>query len=118
MIKRKKVLIFLIFGLLCAVLPFVSVAKVKAATVDNISSANDLKGTSWILNETLSFDAVLSNEMLAYELGNEIIGNYYYGDYVLSLYSGELLEFQDYNLYNIISVSGPNKLLNFSKTEN
>lgn len=118
MIKRKKFLMFLIFGLLCAVLPFVGVAKVKAATVDDISSANDLKGTSWLLNETLSFDAVLSNEMLAYELGNEIIGNYYYGDYVLSLYSGELLEFQDYNLYNIISVSGPNKLLNFSKTEN
>ena len=52
--KYKKIITGLILGLICAILPFVSVAKVKALTVDEITTTNDLKNTSWILNESVS----------------------------------------------------------------
>lgn len=114
MIKRRKFLILLIFSLMCAVLPFVGVAKVKAATVDEITTANDLKGTIWILNENLTFPT--TNEALSSENNNEVIANYYYSDYILNLYGGTEIEFQDYSLYEVITVSGVNELLNFSKS--
>lgn len=49
--KYKKIFIGLILGLMCAILPFVGVAKVKAA----INSVSDLKNTSWLLNENITF---------------------------------------------------------------
>lgn len=52
--KYKKIITGLILALICAILPFVSVVKAKALTVDEITTANDLKNTSWVLNESVS----------------------------------------------------------------
>lgn len=51
--KYKKIITGLILALICAIMPFVSVVKAKALTVDDITTVNDLKNTVWIVNQNI-----------------------------------------------------------------
>lgn len=83
MIKRRKFFILLIFSLMCAILPFIGVAKVKAA----ISDISQLKNTIWVLNDSLVLpdsDIKLSvnEENTSY---NVSYATYEFGDFVFPL---------------------------------
>lgn len=86
--KYKKIITGLILALICAILPFVGVAEVKALTVDDITTANDLKNTSWILNETLQMNRSGTTIYLKIDeaiSSGEVVANYTYGEEVINI---------------------------------
>ena len=85
--KYKKIITGLILGLICAILPFVSVVKAKALTVEEITTLNDLKGTSWKLNETIINSTIKFD--ITYKINGsitkDVIGTYSYGNYSFNI---------------------------------
>lgn len=80
--KYKKIITGLILALICGIMPFVSVAKVKALTVDEITTINDLKNTKWSFNNNFADYTVTSTvSYIIYSSDSSLnIASFYYGE--------------------------------------
>lgn len=105
--KYKKIITGLILALICAILPFVSVVKAKALTEEEITTLNDLKGTSWklnntIINSTIKFDITYK---LNGSITKDVIGTYTYGNYSFNIANNQTADSSLYGKACFMSVN-------------
>lgn len=95
--KYKKIFIGLILGLMCAILPFIGVAKVKALTVDDITTINDLRNTVWIVNQSIpsTSDSLISSNIYSSDGTTINIATFEYGENLVNVVA------RNDNYYNI-----------------
>lgn len=72
--KYKKIITGLILALICAIMPFIATAKVKALNVNDILSFDDLQNTIWLKKQNITQPQEDFNILL---YSPNIIGMYY-----------------------------------------